>query len=401
MNSSERYSCSNSTALSDSSVTSRFWVTDEFSSTALASAAISLCFIAIGIPSNLLIIIGILRQRLYTQPTYIFLLNLAISDLLMCILVMPFTVISGFAGEFMFGSNDRTRCRVCQFGLILVLLAGCSLHVLAALSFDRLIFIRYPLKYHKIMTAKRAVVIVCSLWTLNFFLSILPLFGFGETVFQKMLATCTVRFISETRLAPNFYYVVVVAVVALLPLSLILFSNIWILCIVQKHIRKIYSIRSTSQNKAEFMKSLKKKLNETKHHKQVQLIKVFGAILITNFLTWIPVILRSLLAVVSSTFSDWWHFVIFSSLISFAVIHPIIQAYLIPELKVYLTLYLKKALCCQYRSTLPTGCGCSMANISENHPNNRISCGYGCYCCDILNATLLPVRDELSIIDTV
>jgi len=394
MNVTESFSCSDRTGYSDDQVTLEYWLTGQHKDAALATSVLSLFFILVGLPSNSLIILGILLQRLYSKPTYILLLSLAISDLLMIVLVLPFTVVAGFAGEFIFGLDDKIRCYVCQFGICLVLFASCSLHSLAALSLDRLMFIKFPLKYSYYVTTKRTVIAVVSLWILNLVLSALPLFGFGDVIFQNMVATCTIRFGSGTRLAPNFYYVMLVALVSTLPVFLIFFTNVWILCIVQKHIRRIYFIRSRSNNKLQFTASLKAKVRQTKNRKQLQLIKVFSAILLTNFLTWIPVILRSLLAVVDRDFSVWWHFVIFNSLISFTVIHPIIQVAFIPELRDYFTAFIKKTIrhfcCCEELSS------CSVSHMSSVDKLERGDIqGIGCSCCTILSATVLPVREEM------
>ncbi len=369
-----------------------------YSDTSLASAVVALCFILLGLPSNFLIIFGVIRQRLYTQPTYILLLNLAVSDLLVCLCVLPFTVISGFSREFILGSNDKIRCRVCQTGITLVLFAGFSLHCLAALSIDRLIFIKFPLRYSNMMTAKGTAIAMVILWLLNICLSILPLFGYGDIVFQEMVATCTIRFTLATRLAPNYFYVVLVAVVNLVPFSLILISNIWILCIVQKHIRKIYVVKASSENKAEFIQSMKTVVSQAKHYSQLQLIKVFGAIFVANVLTWIPIIIRSLLSVGGVNMSEWWHFVVFVSLLSFVVLHPVIQTCLIPEFRAYIAVFLKCLLCPCYRKSSHTqpSCPCChqpTADMDEGSSNECL-CKCGGSFCTLLSITVLSIRDE-------
>ena len=394
MNDTDNFSCLDRASLSGDSLSEEYWKTSQHEGPSLASAILSLCFILVGLPSNLLIIIGIVLQRLYSRPTYILLLSLSFADFLMCVLVMPYTVVAGFAGEFVFGSNDRTRCHMCQFGICVVFFAGCSLYSLAALSLDRLMFIKFPLKYFHYVTATRAVIAVGSVWILNFVLSVLPLFGFGEIIFQTMVATCTMRFISDTNLAPNFYYVLLVALMSSLPVFLIFLTNIWIVCIVQKHIRRIYFIRGTFKNKVEFTATLKAKIRQTKHRKQLQLIKVFSAILIANFLTWIPIIIRSLFAMIGRNVSEWWHFVIFNSFISFAVIHPIIQVAFIPELRDYFVAFVKKTVCyfccCKEMPSCRTPSTSNMERLEKGSLNDS-----GCNCCTILSATVLQVREEV------
>ncbi len=391
------YSCSDGTGLSGSLVSATYWSSeDEFSNTSLASAVVALCFILLGLPSNLLIIYGVIRLHLYTQPTYILLLNLAVSDLLVCLCVLPLTVISGFSREFILGSNDKLRCRVCQTGIILSLVAGFCLYCLAALSLDRLIFIKYPLRYSHLVTVKRTAVAMVILWLLNFTLSILPLFGFGDIIYHNTIATCTVGFSSTTRLAPNYYYVVTLAVLSIPPFLLILIANLWILLIVQKHLRKLYTIKKTSPNKEEFINNLKSKASQSMYSKQLQLMKVFGAIFVANVLTWIPIILISFLAAVKVYLSGWQEFVVFSSLLSFVVLHPIIQTCLIPEFRDYIVVFVTKILCPCYRKSSDPQPSCLCCYQLSSNSDKVGLCDCRGSCCVLLSITVLPIRDELS-----
>ena len=80
------YSCADGNGLSSNSVTIEYWDSsnEEDKIPALVTAAITLCFMLVGLPSNLVIIVAILWKHLYRQPTYILLLNLAIVDLSSC-----------------------------------------------------------------------------------------------------------------------------------------------------------------------------------------------------------------------------------------------------------------------------------------------------------------------------
>ena len=223
MNSTVEFSCYDGSGLSHNSVMTEFWNNEgtHFRDTALVSATVTLCFVLVGVPSNLLIIVSILWQHLYRQPTYILLLNLAIVALLMCVLVMPFTVISGFAGGFIFGDTDIIRCRVCQLGIIFSLFALLTIHILALLSIDRFIFIKCALKYHKIVTVKCCTLVCCCLWLVSFVLSSLPLFGFGDLTFGIHVSVCSINFIGKTQVTNNINYAIFLAVELLIPLTAI------------------------------------------------------------------------------------------------------------------------------------------------------------------------------------
>ena len=177
------YSCSDAN-LSRNSVTPEYWesssISDDFRANSTATAVIMLILFIVGLPANIIIIVSILYQKLYKETTHILLLNLAISDLLVCLLVMPFTIVTGFAGGFIFGDSDHTRCQVCQTGLILIVLTSFSVGILAMISVDRFIFIKFPLRYETVVTLPRITIAIIVTLLFSILHSILPLFGFGE-----------------------------------------------------------------------------------------------------------------------------------------------------------------------------------------------------------------------------
>ena len=157
------YSCYGGN-LSGNFSTPEFWdFPEKYRSTSLTTAVFTLIFILVGLPGNTLIIVSMLLKRLYRESTHILLLNLAVADLLVCALVMPLTVVSGFAGSFVLGGSDHSKCRWCQTGIIFMALCLFSLHALALLSVDRFVFVKFPLKYHKFMTVQRTVILCHSL----------------------------------------------------------------------------------------------------------------------------------------------------------------------------------------------------------------------------------------------
>ena len=118
------------------------------------SVIVSLIFLT-GVPWNLFVIRTIVRKKLYdNNPTIMLLLNLAITNLLLGLLVMPFNIITGFSGEYLFGNNDIDRCHVCQTGVFLIILPWLSVHTISLMSFDRFVYLKWPLNYAILITPK-------------------------------------------------------------------------------------------------------------------------------------------------------------------------------------------------------------------------------------------------------
>ncbi len=64
-----------------------------------------------------------IEEYLLQDPTYILVLNLVISDLLLCGLILPFNIQSSLNREFSLGQSDYARCQSCQtIGALFVIL---------------------------------------------------------------------------------------------------------------------------------------------------------------------------------------------------------------------------------------------------------------------------------------
>ena len=182
------FACSN---YSQDNVTSGSWsINPYFRVATLTMSGFLILFMLIGIPWNLLLIVIIIKKRLFKQPAILLLLNLAITNLLLCLLVMPMNIIPALAGEFIFGSSDYARCQVCHLILIMSILLLMSVHNIALLSLDRFLYVKKPLQYQNIVTLKRVIAILVLCWLVFTAFSILPVFGVGLVNFEEAIAAC-------------------------------------------------------------------------------------------------------------------------------------------------------------------------------------------------------------------
>ena len=145
------------------------------------------------------------------------LLNLAMANLLLVMLVMPFIIISGIRGEYAFGGTDKVRCSVCQVGIVNIILLWVSFHTIALMSVERFTYLKKPLRHNSIVTPKITAAIV-SVWVLSIGLAIPTLFGFGEIIFSFTVATCVPNLVGSTPVAPNYYYIIMMTFEALIPI---------------------------------------------------------------------------------------------------------------------------------------------------------------------------------------
>jgi len=351
MNLTRDFTCSSSDGLSHNSVTTEYWKTEdtEFEKLALATATIILFLFLVGLPSNLLIIGNILWQHLYRDSTYVLLLHLAIVDFLLCVFVMPFTIIAGFTGEFVFGSSDVIRCRVCNIGVSVAFFLNLIAYTLALLSVDRLIFIKFAIKYHKITSPKCYMALCLCLWLVDIMLMILPFLEFGKMVFRHEIATCTFAFSGESKLGKTIYFPMVLTVLNLTAIFATIVTSIWIFIIILKQKKKI---RRSSEDRHKSMndggssaRAIKKLKSATR--RDLLFVRVFAAIWITNTITWAPFTIRVFAALVFGN-SVFPHSVLvlgFLTLMSSTVLFPIIEATLIPQFRNVISSFFRKMYC--------------------------------------------------------
>lgn len=270
------YSCFDDN-LNSSGVTAGRWQTPDRDS-GTATAVVLLVFMVVGLPCNLLIIVSMLWKRLYQQPAHILLLNLAINDLLMCVTYLPINITSAFAGEFIFGSNDVVRCHVCQLGVIFVIFAHFNFFIIALLALDRFLFIKFPLQYNRIANIKTTTAAVVCTWVFCVTVSLPPLFKFGEIRYTWSISTCSLYLLGSTDLTENIYYEVFsIGIAFVLPIPILVVTNVWVGCIVCKQLNKMYRTRNSTERegkKGKYKLSISQKLNQTRNKKQLRLVKI-------------------------------------------------------------------------------------------------------------------------------
>ena len=144
----------------------------------------------VGLPWNLLVIVTIVRQRLYIQPTILLLLNLSITDFLMLLVNFP-PAVSGLAGEFMFGNSDYVRCQVCIAGLFFNFVLYFSLLLtITLLTLDRFFFIYKALYYEKLVTVRKMLAAIAMAWILSVLLTVLHYMLTDDTFFASSVFLC-------------------------------------------------------------------------------------------------------------------------------------------------------------------------------------------------------------------
>ncbi len=368
------------------STTDYFWVLYR-PNYGIATGLILLFYLLIGVPSNFLVGAIMLWKKLHKQPTHILLLNLILCDIVLLLTIMPQGMVTGFAGEFIFGGSDHTRCQFCHTGVIFTWFSIMSLCTIALMSVDRFLFIYRPLHYEKSFTPLKTIIILIFVWVFCTVIAILPVLGFGEIVFFHIFASCTVDFS-----ASNNYYLGLLLVTALIPLIVLIICNAFVIRIVLKNIKIIYKVRKS-------LLSVRRKRSHTvqlrrvvRKKKQVHLMRVFGSLFVASLSAWIPTIIVTFLSFVLpfGSIPPAFNLLAYFLLLSQVVLHPILEAVLITAIKEPIMNFINK---------IQKKFKCCLRVSSENYSTDKKeeSQDRKCCTCDalyIFYAALIPRETE-------
>lgn len=135
---------------------------------------LTILFLGTFIGNALMIFAFMLVRRLRT-PCNMLIINLAVTDLMVGILVIPIASIYQIKGYWIF--NDH----ICSgFILFDVLLCTSSILNLCAISVDRYFIITQPFLYATRRTTKRMLLMILIVWLASALISVPPLFGWSK-----------------------------------------------------------------------------------------------------------------------------------------------------------------------------------------------------------------------------
>ncbi|VDI47157.1 cholecystokinin A receptor [Mytilus galloprovincialis] len=117
-------------------------------------------FIA-AVVGNLLVIFTLVHNKRMRTVTNVFLLNLAVSDLLLAVFCMPFTLIPMFLQNFIFGATMCVLIRYLQGVSV-----GVSCFTLVSISLERYFGICRPLRSRRWQTLSHAYKVIIFCWIL-------------------------------------------------------------------------------------------------------------------------------------------------------------------------------------------------------------------------------------------
>ena len=290
-------------------VEGNFTFGQEFSGPAVAAVLIVETILAL-IANGVVLSITLYQRKSLKQPSTIFFTSLILAHLVLNLLYLPFTIIALAAGEWIFGSTDEEKRGTCTFAAFVFLSSILIIFMtLAAISFDRFLFIVKPHLHKQFMRPWVALTLTIAIWLLAAVLSSTPFFGFGHFLYLSRIGSC---FPVWANLKYELYTLALVAS----NLFVIAVTSVFTFCFTRRFINNQSAIRPN-------VYSCEKR----------RLFGVFGTMLLSYVICFIPSVILIFLFLFPLLIPVEYIVTCFISVLFVTTVDPLIQSYFRPEVK--------------------------------------------------------------------
>lgn len=195
--------------------------------------------IVLTVGGNVLVCLAVCASRRLRCLTNCFIVSLAVTDLLLGLLVLPFSALLQLSGEWPLGPG------FCNFYISMdVMLCTASILTLLAISVDRYLAVTMPLRYPSLVLPWRVAAALVSVWTMSVALSFLPIQMGWNTVNGTVQNQGPWDSKKRCRFELNRPYVLIDSLITFyLPLLAMCWTYLQILRIARAHAKRIISTR--------------------------------------------------------------------------------------------------------------------------------------------------------------
>ncbi|XP_026068632.1 adenosine receptor A3 [Carassius auratus] len=173
---------------------------------------------------NMLVIWAVWSCRALSQTTFCFVVSLAVADLLVGAVAVPFAVVVD--------GRLKTSFHCCLFiSCVVIVLTQASVHSLLAIAVDRFLRVYNPLRYRGKVRKKHLWAAVTVCWLSAFILGIIPMFGWHKkdtTTAENSTITCHFITVIDMSYMVNFNFLacILTPTIIMMILYLLLFNMI-------------------------------------------------------------------------------------------------------------------------------------------------------------------------------
>ncbi|XP_063290784.1 melanopsin isoform X2 [Pelobates fuscus] len=281
-----------------------------------------------GAVGNFLVIYAFCRSRSLRSPANMFIINLAISDFFMSVTQAPVFFATSLHKRWIFGEKGCELYAFCGalFGIT-------SMITLMVIALDRYFVITRPLASIGVMSKKKAVLILLSVWLYSLAWSLPPFFGWSAYIPEGLMTSCTWDYMTFTP-SVRAYTMLLFCFVFFIPLFIIIYCYVFIFKAIKNTNRAVQKIGS--DNNKESHKQYQKMQNEWK------MAKIALVVILLYVVSWSPYSTVALVAFAgySSFLTPYMNSVPAVIAKASAIHNPIIYAITHPKYRMALAKYI-------------------------------------------------------------
>ncbi|XP_062382552.1 D(5)-like dopamine receptor [Sardina pilchardus] len=231
---------------------------------------------------NTLVCVAVIKFRhLRSKVTNFFVISLAVSDLFVAVLVMPWKAMSEVAGCWLFGDFCETWI---AFD---IMCSTASILNLCIISLDRYWAISSPFRYERKMTQRVAFIMISVAWTLSILISFIPV----QLSWHKVEDEYAVE-INECNATLNRTYAIASSLISFyIPVVIMVGTYTRIFRIAQTQIRRISSLERAvehAQNHPQVPDCANENSLKTTFKKETKVLKTLSIIMGVFVFCWLP-----------------------------------------------------------------------------------------------------------------
>ncbi|XP_035255621.1 melanopsin-A [Anguilla anguilla] len=227
-----------------------------------------------GMVGNFLVIYAFSRSRSLRTPGNMFIINLAITDFLMCATQAPIFFTTSMHKRWIFGEKGCELYAFCGalFGI-------CSMITLMVIAIDRYFVITRPLASIGVLSRKKALLVLLAAWVYSLGWSLPPFFGWSAYVPEGLLTSCTWDYVTFTP-SVRAYTMLLFTFVFFIPLIIIMYCYFFIFRAIRDTNKAVCKISGNGSRDS--MKKLQRLKNDWK------MAKIALIVILLYVVSWSP-----------------------------------------------------------------------------------------------------------------
>ncbi|KAJ8359519.1 hypothetical protein SKAU_G00160440 [Synaphobranchus kaupii] len=227
-----------------------------------------------GMVGNFMVIYAFSRSRSLRTPPNVFIINLAITDFLMCVTQAPIFFATSMHKKWIFGEKGCELYAFCGalFGI-------CSMITLTIIAIDRYFVITRPLASIGVLSRKRALLVLMAAWVYSLGWSLPPFFGWSAYVPEGLLTSCTWDYVTFTP-SVRAYTMLLFTFVFFIPLIIIMYCYFFIFRAIRDTNKAVCKMSGSSSRDS--MKSFHRLKNDWK------MAKIALIVILLFVVSWSP-----------------------------------------------------------------------------------------------------------------